>query len=53
MSFKCDKCGESHRDKTKPVKVVVETRERKDGSSEIAKEMDLCYKCLVKFNERE
>lgn len=46
MSFKCDKCGTAHRDKTRPVRTVVETRVRKDGSSEIAKEMNLCFKCL-------
>jgi hypothetical protein len=48
MSFICDKCGVAQKDRIKPHRVVVRTRQRVTPAGlEIAKEENHCPKCYI------
>ena len=45
MSFICNDCKQAQPNGIYPVKKVVKRREKRDGSFEIVKELDLCPRC--------
>ena len=46
MSFICQGgCGKPQKNGTYPTKIVVEQREKRDGSFETVKELDCCPRC--------
>ena len=45
MSFKCDKCGKTVPSGFRANRVVIETRDKKSGGTEIVREEKWCQKC--------